>query len=235
MHLEIKKERITASRRDLMALVLVAGAVASASPASAAVVLVQDGFDSENGGTAALNYSGFANWNVTDGTVDLIGNGSSDVLPGNGLYVDLDGSAVDAGTIESKTAFALDPGLYELKFDLAGSQRGDTNTVTVRLGVVYVESFTLASSEPFTTITRTVAVASPTTATLSFEHEGFDFVGLLLDDVRLSLTTTAVPGIDQWGMVAIYFGIGIVLVFRSSRTASRTPISRDHRETSHRR
>ena len=37
-------------------------------------------------------------WVVTDGTIDLHGAGGSyDVLPGNGSYVDLDGSSLDSG------------------------------------------------------------------------------------------------------------------------------------------
>ena len=41
-----------------------------------ALTIFEDNFDSENGGNYQLNYSGFANWDVTDGTVDLIGEGS---------------------------------------------------------------------------------------------------------------------------------------------------------------
>lgn len=39
----------------------------------------------------ALAYCGFQNWKV-EGSVDLLGNGFFDLLPGNGLYVDLVGS-----------------------------------------------------------------------------------------------------------------------------------------------
>jgi hypothetical protein len=62
--------------------------------------------------------------------VDLIGNPSFfDFLPGNGRYVDLDGSTGDAGKMTS-IALSLAGGvLHKLSFDLAGSQRGDTNTV----------------------------------------------------------------------------------------------------------
>ena len=42
-------------------------------------------------------------WTVTDGTVDLHGAGGSyDVLPGNGSYVDLDGSSLDSGLFSNK-------------------------------------------------------------------------------------------------------------------------------------
>ena len=148
--------------------------------------LLEDDFDHENEGQERLSYTDFLNWTVADGDVDLIGNGSKhDFLPGNGLYVDLDGYYA-GGRLESKDAFALTPGIYTLEFELAGSQRGDVNTVTVSLGTLYSEKFTLPSDAPFTTLTRQIEVTSPTTARLSFVQAGADGYGLLLNRVRLS-------------------------------------------------
>ena len=65
--------------------------------AASATPIFEDNFDSENGGNGVTNYTGFINWTVTDGTVDLIGNGYFDFFPGNGLYVDMDGSTNNAG------------------------------------------------------------------------------------------------------------------------------------------
>lgn len=153
----------------------------------AMTILLDDNFDSENGSVGIENYIGFANWNVTKGGVDLSGNGIWDWLPGNGLYVDLDGSTTDAGMLVSKTTFTLSPGNYELLFSLAGSQRGETNSVKVRLGNIFNEIFTLDSNVPFTTITRNLSISTPTTGTLSFEHMGVvDWAGLLLDNVTLA-------------------------------------------------
>jgi hypothetical protein len=47
-------------------------------------------------------YTGFANWDVASGKVDLFGNGFMDFLPGNGLYVNLAG----IGTEDGPLAFA---------------------------------------------------------------------------------------------------------------------------------
>jgi hypothetical protein len=156
--------------------------------ASAQTILLQDSFDTENGGVGTLNYNGFANWDVTDGTVDLIGNGFFDFYPGNGLYVDLDGSSGNAGRMESKTTFALPEGTCELSFELGGSQRGDTNTVHVALGSIYSESFTLDSDDPLALISKTIIVNSASSGELSFDHEGTDNIGLILDDVTLTCT-----------------------------------------------
>ncbi len=149
-------------------------------------VLFYDNFDQENNGVGQPNYFGFTQWNVVGGSVDLIGNGFFDLYPGNGLYVDLDGSTGNAGRMETKTEFTLTPATYVLEFQLGGSQRGDTNTVEVSLGSVYSESFTLPSATPLTTYTRSIPVASTTSARIVFDHAGGDNVGLILAEVRLS-------------------------------------------------
>jgi hypothetical protein len=139
-----------------------------------------DNFNSENGGVGALNYTGFANWNVTAGSVDLIGNGFFDFYPGNGLYVDLDGSTFQGGTLTTKVSFS--PGNYALSFELGGSQRGDTNLVDVAFGP-YVEQSVVPTNQPLTLISRTVTLLAP--ATLSFTNEGGDDVGAILDNVSV--------------------------------------------------
>lgn len=71
--------------------------------------------------TGAFDYSSFNNWSVIAGQVNLIGNGFLDLLPGNGLYVQL--AADDhAATIQTIDKFKLNPGdLYEISFSLAGN------------------------------------------------------------------------------------------------------------------
>ena len=94
---------------------------------SRAILIFSDNFDTE---TLALNYTGFSQWTVSDGTVDLIGQGGGfDFLPGNGRYVDLDGSSGNAGIMRS-SSLSLTAGVeYTLTISLAGSQRGDLNVV----------------------------------------------------------------------------------------------------------
>ncbi|MEQ1654084.1 MAG: Ig-like domain-containing protein, partial [Nitrospira sp.] len=143
-----------------------------------------------------LNYSTFPQWTVTRGTVDLIGvplGGSAfnDVVPGNGLYVDMDGSNSQAGKLESKATFALAPGTYELRFKLAPAEGGTspTNTVTVSLGGAFSESITRANNanQTFETFVRTITVSSATSGKLIFDQTNpGDNFGLLLDDVKLT-------------------------------------------------
>lgn len=171
-------------------LLLLAAACAPAARASGAMLLADD-FDGENRERPALMYARFAHWTVEQGTVDLVGAGSDwDFQPGNGLYVDLDGDRPDRvhfkpGVLVSREAFALARGTYELSFRLAGSQRGDVNTVEIRLGDLHRERITLPSDAPFRRYERTVRVRAATEARLSFDNEGADGYGLLLDDVVL--------------------------------------------------
>lgn len=175
--------------------VLCAGVVAcalSATPAQAAVIFA-DNFDTENGGTPALNYTGFANFVISDGTVDLIGSGSGgtsfNFLPGNGLYVDLDGSTSNAGLMMADPLL-LGPGSYQLSFDLAGSHRGSTETVSVQLfgngspGPVF--TYTRNSADPFSTEVISFTALGPVSFQFSFQNQGSDNVGAILDRVGVS-------------------------------------------------
>lgn len=154
-----------------------------------ATVLFTDNFDTENGSNGVFNWTSFANWNVLGGCVDLHGNGFVDVQPGKGLYVDLDGSCDAGGTIETKTAFNLQPGSYILEYWIAGNQRIDpSDTVNVSLGSLYQEQLVLRQRDRFELRTRNISVTSPTSARIRFENLGGDGRGGLVDLVRLRRT-----------------------------------------------
>jgi hypothetical protein len=87
------------------------------APASATIV--PDRFDSENGGAGTLNYSAFADFHVTSGSVDLIGAGFYDNFPGNGLYVDMAGTTGQFGALTTDTVYAA--GTYHVTLGLGGT------------------------------------------------------------------------------------------------------------------
>jgi hypothetical protein len=180
--------------RKLLQLFLAALFLVSFSGVAGAALIFSDNFDTENSGNWALNYNTFTNWAVTDGTVDLIGAGSPyDFIPGNGLYVDMDGSTGNAG-IMTKT-FLLDPGEYKLTFELAGNHRNgapETVSVAFDLAGILNKPYSLNQNDPFTLYTETFTLASQFSTQLSFEGAGGDNIGMLLDDVKLE-KVSAVP------------------------------------------
>ncbi|MBN1974868.1 MAG: DUF642 domain-containing protein [Sedimentisphaerales bacterium] len=164
-----------------------------------------DNFDSENSGNAMLDYDDFTNWGVSEGSVDLIGNGPPsttfpfDFIPGHGLYVDMDGTInpKNAGTI-THTFNLVENGTYQLSFYLAGNHRNnDYEQVDVKVGgplgdLLINKSYSstgngLGQNVGFTLFTETFNLAGEGSYFLSFSGFGGDNIGLLLDDVTLVL------------------------------------------------
>jgi hypothetical protein len=179
---------------------MVAGLLAlSAAGSAQAAVLFSDTFDGEAQG---LNQA-LDNWMIADGTLDVVGPGFFDFHPGNGNYIDLDGSSGNAVTMFTNVGFG--GGAYTLSFQLGGSTRGDTNTVTVSLGT-FSTTITLDSADPMSTYTYNFTT---TAGFLTFAHDGGDFLGLLLDDVVLQDQVAAVP---EPASMAIWSVIGMAVV-----------------------
>jgi len=195
MHLGPEVRMHTFRRTGAFPIVLACGMAVSCGEVPLAPSLVQvdpasvlfvDDIDQENNGVGVFNWTNFANWDVVDGCVDLHGNDFFDVQPGRGLYVDLDGSCVRAGTIETKTEFTLEPGAYILEFWIAGNQRiDDADTVIISLGSVYQEEMVVQRRDPFQLRTRHINVPAQTAARLRFQNLGGEDRGALIDLVRL--------------------------------------------------
>lgn len=176
------------------AMFAISAGVAFATPMTP---IFYDDFNSENGGSFKYNYTSFANWTVVpgSGSVDLIGNGTWDLYPGNGLYVDMDGSTNNAGILRSNPIDVVSGNRYLLQFDLAGNARGgadDFMTVKVHISS-YTEYFTVKANDIWKTILREVTVYGPaSTVYIEFNHDGGDNVGAIIDNV--SLTPVPEPG-----------------------------------------
>ena len=123
--------------------VMAAAALVAATVTSAQAGPAYLSFGSENGGAPQLNYYGFSNFNVSQGSVDLIGNGAWDNYPGNGLYVDLAGTTGQFGALTTKTIFG--PGTYNIGISLGGPiYAGITDGANVSWGQGPGLDFTLA-------------------------------------------------------------------------------------------
>ncbi|MDE2388323.1 MAG: DUF642 domain-containing protein [Betaproteobacteria bacterium] len=166
----------------------------------AAVTIFSDNFDTD---ALALNQTTFnGGWTVSGGTVDLIGNpGFFDFLPGNGRYVDLDGSTNQAGEFHKN--LTLTAGVqYTLSFDLAGSQRGSNENVNINFGSS-IGNLTVNSSDPFAAHTLLFTPGATGSYSVIFQNSGGDNVGALLDNVSV----TAVPEPETYAMLLTGLGL----------------------------
>jgi hypothetical protein len=162
----------------------------------------------------ALNYNAFINWNVLNGHVDLLGNGFLDLLPGNGLYVDLGGSTPPYnGELQSKVPFNLVSGhSYRVTVWLAGNQQSDPNdlvaVVKVLSGAQTLMSQTVSitgMSQGFQTYSFSFTAPADMPAIISIQQQlapGFISVpdprwGLLLGEVRFEDTGDRVVLFDD--------------------------------------
>ncbi|HEY1615644.1 MAG TPA: PEP-CTERM sorting domain-containing protein [Rhizomicrobium sp.] len=99
-------------------IVIASVALLAATPALA-TSLSQNNFNLENGGVYAIDYTGFQNFNVSAGSVDLIGGGNFDFNNNMNLYVDMAGSTNQYGALTTNATFGA--GTYEISLDVGGS------------------------------------------------------------------------------------------------------------------
>jgi beta propeller repeat protein len=162
-------------------------------------VLLSDNFDGENGGVPVGNgqYTALQNFNITRGTIDLLGNGYLDCIPGNGLYLDLDGATHQAARLESKTEFALTPGWYRVALRV-GNCSAEQNTLNLYVGSHYLGTITRGPGPiDFSRFEYPVQVTTAENSRIIIDHDGGDNNGLFLDlveFVRLDHPPDGMPG-----------------------------------------
>ena len=193
-------------------LAILAAAVASVFSVSAqAAPVFSDNFDSYVADQLDWIAPIPSGWTITNGTVDIIGNGGSyDFLPGNGSYVDLDGGSAHSGKL-SHTLSLLAGHTYTLSFDLAGSQRGTTEIVDVKFGTT-MEHSTLSSNDGFSHHTMNFTPLISGSYSFDYQNNEFgafigngdgNFIGALLDNVAV----TSVPEPESYAMFMAGLGV----------------------------
>ena len=162
-----------------------------------AATIFSDNFDSY--APDQLNWvpPGLSGWTVTGGSVDLHGAGGGyDVLPGNGSYVDLDGSSFASGLFSNNVNLTGGT-TYLLSFNLSGSQRGvHTDTVHVNFGST-TASYLLNSTDPFSTFTLNFTPSADGVYSLSYLNVGGDNRGAFLDNVSVSSVPQSVSSVPE--------------------------------------
>jgi hypothetical protein len=152
--------------------------------AASAATLFTDNF---NGTPTGLNATP-SGWIVSNGTVDIIGDGFFDFYPGNGNYIDLDGSSNNAGRIETVSTFDLVAGTtYTISFDY-GKNAANPETLSFGLGAssgtLNLAAGTISNFLSFSF--SFVAATDIAAAVLFFEAAGSDNQGPVLDNVVLT-------------------------------------------------
>jgi hypothetical protein len=208
--------------KSFLAIIGLIAGLGWAQPSSAAVLFFDDfnadaqALGTSNGGASLLN------WTVSSGAIDVIGTGFYDFYPGNGNYVDLNGSSGSFGEISSNASFA--PGTYTLSFFLGSSQGGADNvgpgpkTTTVTLGD-FTQSITLASNFGPTLQTFTFTTTGGQLVFTSVPDGGnfAPYIGNILDNVQVS----AVPEPSTWLMMLLGFaGLGFAAYRRTKESVA---------------
>ncbi len=168
------------------ALTATVAALAMASSPSQGAVVLNENFESVAAGTyfTGANVGAFF---VQSGSVDVLdpsffGSLCTDA-GGSAKCIDQDGSG--SGATFSSTAF-FSAGVYDLFFDIAGSQRGDTNTTTLFFGDQII-SYVLPSGADFVS-QAVLGVNVLSSSRIVFDNTtSADNIGNLLDNVRLEL------------------------------------------------
>jgi hypothetical protein len=186
-------------------LVAVAAMLAASASSHAAITVFSDNFDAD---ATRNNATGFVQgWTVTNGTVDVDGTGFvHNELPGNGHYIDLDGSTMKAGLFSN--SFTANAGLtYTMSFDIAGNQRNyGKDTVDVVFGNTQ-QTYVIGQADSVSTKTLTFTPQTSGVYNFSFQNRGGDNRGAFLTQVSI----TTVPEPETYAMLlAGLAGLGLV-------------------------
>jgi hypothetical protein len=195
-------------QRSKLAAPIVVGLGLLSGVTGHAAVLLNDNFNTENGGVGQLNYSSFANFNITGGAADLIGNGFFDFYPGNGLYVDICGSASACADLTTKQTFGA--GSYTVTLVIAGNARDNgTDAVNFSFGS-FSTSFPLTEFQQATEI-ENITLAAPSQLTISDQGLFGPLIGDVLLSVEVQTAGSKVPEPTTLTLLgSALIGLGII-------------------------
>ena len=164
-----------------------------AASAATFTTIFEDDFDAEAQG---LDRDPLTRWDVTDGWIDVIGSPDFfNFYPGNGNYIDMDGSTGNAGRMTTNEIFDFVTGVvYRLYFTMGQNGQGSD---TLNFGFDFLaNSITNVGGIAGAMVDRYVdfSVDANTSSALYFEGVGGDNQGMIVDNVILkSLDVAAIP------------------------------------------
>ena len=186
---------------------------ASAFFAPAAVFAQQapiffDAFLLDNNGQPAQNFNTFFLWDVTDGSVDLVGgNVPGAVDQTNGRFVELGGSTGDAGQFATRVPIPFLPGVkYRLSFDYKSSD-GNLNSAQVSVGSQVFNVST--DSTALLSFSRVLRFDAPVNERLVFQNLEDDDSGIGIDNVIVVEIPPTAAAVQVGGRVTSASGRGI--------------------------
>ena len=192
-------------------LLAIAAAALLPTLAQAAPPVFADDFNSN---TYGLNKTP-TGWSILDnGTVDVVGTGGFGYLcaAGGGMFIDLDGSSGNAGILSRN--LSLTAGMtYTAYFDIAGSQRGGSESLLVSFGTATLLLDPLASGSPWTTYSLTFTPTASGSFGLTFNNAGGDNMGAMLDNVSV----VAVPEPESYALLLAGLGLMGTVARRRAR------------------
>lgn len=132
--------------------------------------------------TPALDYTTLTNWDILSGTIDLVGTGLFDVLPGNGLYLAFDANEC---VIQSKDSFSFEAGkTYRIRVYVAGNQKMDNGAATVKVEIGSIFSHTISIAD----------------FAQGFANNSFNFTPSVDASEKIKITSDiGDPSIADWG------------------------------------
>lgn len=180
------------TRKFLAGAALLAASVSS----QAAVTVFFDNFDADATRNNATSF--VKGWTVSNGTVDVDGQGFvHNELPGNGHYIDLDGSTLKAGLFSNSLNMQAGQ-TYTMSFLIAGNQRNwGSDTVDVTFGATQ-QTFVIGQSAPLSTKTLSFTPSTSGLYNFSFHNRGGDNRGAFLEQVKI---ISSVPEPQTYGML----------------------------------
>jgi hypothetical protein len=172
-------------------------------------VVLNENFDELTAQEGAMLVGAFHTINGTD--VDIVANGGIFGYPcqppESGNCIDMNGGYAwgnPQGQLQSNMLFPA--GNYLLSFDLIGSQRDFTASVTVTFGN-YDQTFTLASNDDTSGIVLDQPVTLDSPGYLLFASDNEGQIGLYLDDVVVSTPTPEPSSLLLLGSALLLAGI----------------------------